>query len=157
MSQWPTGAHVVERMIADGDLEEVLPSPQHAGRLLTEARAHLRTSGASRHDDPSGSFATLYTAARKAMTAPLATVGLRPTRKGGHVAVGEAVEAMLGQAKGVVRPFNRLRRLRRDAEYPSEDTPPLGPDDIDASLEDATDIVDSMTAFVETLDTRLDR
>jgi hypothetical protein len=43
-----------------------------------------------------GGYALAYDGARKALTAILENEGLRPTTRGGHLAVFEAVRAQLG-------------------------------------------------------------
>jgi hypothetical protein len=67
--------------------------------------------------EPPGAFAVLYDAARKSLGAVLAQQGLRATRKNGHRATQEAIEAQLGpNANKVLRPFRSLRIRRHDAE-----------------------------------------
>jgi hypothetical protein len=135
-------------MLADGELEQVAPSPQNAARLLAEADRHLRSAALLAPDDPAGAYDMLYAAARKAMAAALAVQGLRSTSKGGHMAVQEAVTHQLGATGSVVRPFGRLRRTRNDADYPRLDSPELTPDDIDEDLPKARQIVDAMGALL---------
>lgn len=57
-----------------------------------------------------------YDAARHACTALLAQQGLRPTTRGGHLVVDEAVRAQSGDA---FRPFRALRIRRNELEYPA--------------------------------------
>ena len=144
-------------MLADGELEQVAPSPQNAARLLAEADRHLRSAALLAPDDPAGAYdmlyaaarkAMLYAAARKAMAAALAVQGLRSTSKGGHMAVQEAVTHQLGATGSVVRPFGRLRRTRNDADYPRLDSPELTTDDIDEDLPKARQIVAAMGALL---------
>ena len=85
----------------------------------------------------------LYDAARKALVAILENQGLRPTSRGGHIAVLEAVSAQLDPPMGrVLRPFDRLRRLRNNAEYPHSDTPPFIARDVGRDIPKIEDIVD---------------
>jgi hypothetical protein len=85
----------------------------------------------------------LYDAARKALVAILENQGLRPTSRGGHIAVLEAVSAQLDPPMGkVLRPFDRLRRLRNTAEYPHPDTPPFVARDVGRDIPKIEDIVD---------------
>lgn len=135
-------------MLADGELEQVAPSPQNAARLLAEADRHLRPAALLAPDDPAGAYDMLYAAARKAMAAALAVQGLRSTSKGGHMAVQEAVTHQLGATGSVVRPFGRLRRTRNDADYPRLDSPELTTDDIDEDLPKARQIVAAMGALL---------
>lgn len=148
MTRWATGAEQIMAMLADGELEQVAPSPQNAARLLAEADRHLRSAALLAPDDPAGAYDMLYAAARKAMAAALAVQGLRSTSKGGHMAVQEAVTHQLGATGSVVRPFGRLRRTRNDADYPRLDSPELTPDDIDEDLPKARQIVDAMGALL---------
>lgn len=157
MTRWATGAEQIMAMLADGELEQVAPSPQNAARLLAEADRHLRPAALLAPDDPAGAYdmlyaaarkAMLYAAARKAMAAALAVQGLRSTSKGGHMAVQEAVTHQLGATGSVVRPFGRLRRTRNDADCPRLDSPELTTDDIDEDLPKARQIVDAMGALL---------
>ncbi len=148
MTRWATGAEQIMAMLADGELEQVAPSPQNAARLLAEADRHLRSAALLAPDDPAGAYDMLYAAARKAMAAALAVQGLRSTSKGGHMAVQEAVTHQLGATGSVVRPFGRLRRTRNDADYPRLDSPELTTDDIDEDLPKARQIVAAMGALL---------
>ena len=81
-----------------------------------------------------------YDAARKACSALLATQGLRATSSGGHVAVQETVTEQFGP---VFRSFSRMRRRRRESEYPDLDTPTLDTDDAEYGISQAAEIVDA--------------
>lgn len=141
--KWQQGRAAIERMIADGELEHVQASRDHADRLLTQARRHLESAESNCASDPEGAYGTLYDAGRKALWAILANQGLRPTSKGGHLAVYHAVRAQLDPPMGQhLRPFDRMRRQRHDAEYPQIDTPELHPDDIRDDLPKISEIVD---------------
>ena len=148
MTRWATGAEQIMAMLADGELEQVAPSPQNAARLLAEADRHLRSAALLAADDPAGAYDMLYAAARKAMAAALAAQGLRATSKGGHLAVQDAVTHQLGATGSVVRPFGRLRRTRNDADYPRLDSPEHTTDDIDEDLPKARQIVAAMGALL---------
>lgn len=87
-------------MLADGELERVQASREHAGRLLNQARRHLDSAQATCESDPEGAHGTLYDAGRKALWAILANQGLRPTTKGGHLAVYHAVKRQLDPPMG---------------------------------------------------------
>lgn len=102
--------------------------------------------------DPEGAYDTLYDAARKALWAILANQGLRPTHRGGHLAVYHAVKAQLDPPMGVqLRPFDRMRRQRRDAEYPRIDTPEMVADDVRDDLPKVTAIVDVADRVLEAM------
>jgi len=92
----------------------------------------------------------LYDAARKALSAILENQGLRPTSRGGHIAVLEAVSAQLDPPMGkVLRPFDRLRRQRNNAEYPRQDTAPLSIDDVTQDIPKIEDILDLALRVVD--------
>ena len=69
--------------------------------------------------DPEGAYAMLYDAARKSLTALLLTQGLRPTTRGGHIAVETAIFAQFTQPppSEAFRSFRRFRTTRHQGEY----------------------------------------
>ena len=75
------------------------------------------------------------------MTALLATQGLRPTTKGGHIAPIKAVRAQLGVHAKVLRSYDRLRVTRNRTDYPSPGAT-LSGDDVREGILRAGDIVD---------------
>ena len=123
---WQRGKPEVEGLIDQGDIEQVLPSDPLAERLLSEAQRHLAAAGDIVDRDPTGSFQLVYDASRKACSALLAVQGLRATTRGGHIAVEDVVRA---QFDGDFHHFQRLRRRRRDSEYPEVDSPTTTVDD----------------------------
>jgi hypothetical protein len=153
--RWDQGRADIDRMLADRRLQRVPASREHAERLLAQARKHLTSAQEVCGDDPEGGYALLYDASRKALTAVLGNQGLRPTSTGGHLAVYEAVRAQLDPPMGaVLRPFDRIRRQRRDAEYPNVDAPELSAADVredvpkvQAILDLAVRILDEMSPF----------
>ncbi len=129
-------------MIQIRDLQQVPASRTHANRLLVQARRHVASAHRLQADDPEGAYALLYDAARKALTAILENQGLRPTTKGGHLAVYHAVRAQLDPPMGAaLRPYDRMRRRRRDAEYPPADAPGLAAEDVEDDLPKVEDIL----------------
>jgi hypothetical protein len=122
--RWHQGRDLIEGMIARGELERIPASRDHADLMLAQAVQHLGSAEAIADADPTGAYQLLYDAARKALAAVLENQGLRPTSKGGHIAVREAVCAQLDPPLGaVLRPFDRLRRRRNQAEYPAAGQP----------------------------------
>lgn len=152
MTRWTTGQPDIEAMLANGDLEQVVASPQNAARLVNEANRHLRSAELLAEDDPAGAYDLLYAGARKAMAAALAAQGLRATSRGGHIAVQDAMTHQLGRSGSAIRPFGRLRRTRNDADYPKIDTPPLGAEDVVEDLPKARAIVAAMETLIPHLD-----
>lgn len=142
--RWSQGRADIDDMLAAArpPLQRVPPSREHADRLLDQARRHVVTARMSAESDPEGAYALMYDAARKALTAILENQGLRPTSEGGHLAVYHAVLAQLDPPMGgKLRPFDRMRRRRRDAEYPSSDAPMLTADDVVDDLPKAEEIL----------------
>lgn len=147
--RWAVGEAELQNLIDEGEIEEVQPSSEHAELLMRQAETHLASVPALLPADPPGAFAVLYDAARKSMGAVLARQGLRATRKNGHRATQEAIEAQLGpNASKVVRPFRSLRIRRHDAEYPGLDTPEVTGEEAEEALEDARNIVNAMKTFL---------
>jgi hypothetical protein len=106
-------------------------SRDHADRLILQACKHLASADEIGDDDPAGGHTLVYDAARKALTAVLENQGLRPTTRGGHLAVYDAARAQLDPPMGqVLRPFDRMRRQRHNAEYPPTDAPQISADDV---------------------------
>lgn len=93
--RWPVGESELQNLIEAGGLEEVEPSSEHAELLIRQAETHLASAPALLPADPPGAFAVLYDAARKSLGAVLAKQGLRATRKNGHRATHEAIEALM--------------------------------------------------------------
>lgn len=153
--KWQQGREAVTTMLRDGTLERVSPSRQQADGLLDQARRHLKTAELAADDDPVGAYQLVYDAARKALCAILENQGLRATSRGGHVVVLEAVSAQLDPPLGqVLRPFDRMRRRRNDAEYPKHDGQTFEPDDARrdqpkaaAIVELAARVLDEMSPF----------
>jgi hypothetical protein len=153
--RWDQGRADIGRMLADRQLQRVPASREHAERMLAQARRHLTSAQEVCAHDPEGGYALLYDAARKALTAVLGNQGPRPTSAGGHLAVYQAVRAQLDPPMGaVLSPFDRMRRRRRDAEYPPVHTPQLGAADVredvpkvQAILDLAARVLDEMSPF----------
>jgi hypothetical protein len=141
--RWDQGRTIVERMLTDHQLQRVPASREQAERLIAQARTHLTSAADIRAADPLGGYALVYDAAREALTAVLENQGLRPTTRGGHLAVYDAVRAQLEPPLGkTLRPFDRMRRQRNDAEYPPSSAPALTADDVQEDTPKAPAIID---------------
>jgi hypothetical protein len=140
--RWNQGRGVIDGLIADGLMQRVVPSREHADRLIAQAYAHLSSATTICARDPAGGYAMTYDAARKALTAVLENQGLRPTTRGGHLAVYQAVRAQLSPPLAdVLAPFDRMRRQRHDVEYPPVDAPELTEADVREDIPKATALV----------------
>ena len=153
--RWQQGRDAVSGMIERGELDRVPASRTHAELLLDQANGHLLSARAIAGSDATGAYQLLYDAARKALAAVLENQGLRATSRGGHIAVLDAVSAQLDPPPGrVLRPFDRLRRRRNQAEYPAEDRPDFSAEDVDRDLPKvraivatAAKVLDQMSPF----------
>jgi hypothetical protein len=142
--RWQQGRDTIEGMIARGELERVSASREHADLLLDQADQHVGSAQAIASSDPTGAYQLLYDAARKALAAVLENQGLRATSRGGHIAVLDAVSAQLDPPLGtILRPFDRLRRRRNQAEYPAADRPSFRSDEVDRDLPKVREIVET--------------
>jgi hypothetical protein len=148
--RWEQGRSVIDALLGARDLERVAASAEHAAELIGQARKHMASAQRIADDDPAGAFQLLYDAARKALCAILENQGLRPTSRGGHIAVLDAVSAQLDPPMGkVLRPFDRLRRRRNDAEYPRQDSSGLETADVLRDIPKIEDILDLAAHVVD--------
>jgi len=141
--RWNQGRATIDKLIADGELQRVPASRDHADQILVQARKDLASAELLRDSNPKRAYESLYDAARMALTAVLENQGLRPTSHGGHIAPYSAIVAQLDPPMGaVLRPFDRMRRMRNRAEYPSFTTPEVTADNVNTDLSGATAIVE---------------
>ncbi len=110
-------------MIERRELTQVTANAELADRLLATARQHLVSARMLAASDPYLAYAAVYDAIRKALSALLQAQGLRATTSGGHLAVMYAVQAQFGASMGaILRPVDRIRQIRHEAEYPGQAT-----------------------------------
>ena len=148
--RWEQGRPAVDGMLDRGEIERVPASRDHADLLLGQANQHVRAARAIVSIDPTGAYQLLYDAARKALHAVLENQGLRATSRGGHLAVLDAVSAQLDPPLGaVLRPFDRLRRRRNQAEYPGADSPAISADDVERDLPRVEGIIVAMAKVLD--------
>ena len=110
----------LDELRAQGRIQDVPVDPRVVSQLLEDADRHLRTAAlALREGDLAGSYQLAYDAARKSLTAMLLSRSLRPRGLGAHAVLIEAVRAEFVHEAGieVLRPLDRMRRIRNDAEY----------------------------------------
>lgn len=151
--EWNQGRAEVEELIAGGELQRVPPSRRQAERLLDQARRHAASAASIADADPSGAYQLSYDAARKALVAVLENQGLRPTSVGGHIVVYRALRAQLVPPMGdTIRPFDRLRRRRRESEYPDLDDPNVSPDDVRDDLPKVDALIDLAGRLLDAMD-----
>lgn len=110
-------------MIERRELTQATANAELADRLLATARQHLGSARLLAANDPYLAYAAVYDAIRKGLSALLQVQGLRATTSGGHLAVMHAVQAQFGASMGaILRPVDRIRVTRHEAEYPGQAT-----------------------------------
>ena len=148
--RWNQGRATIDKLIADGELQRVPPSREHADQLVAQARKDLASAELLRGSNPKRAYESLYDAARMALTAVLENQGIRPTSRGGHIAPHAAVAAQLDPPMGaVLRPFDRMRRTRNRSEYPSFTAPEVTADNVTADLSAARAIVETCEGVLD--------
>lgn len=149
MARWERGAERVEELIARGELQRVAGGADSVMALLEMSSRHIEAAKKGVEVDPAGAYTLAYDAARKASTAVLAHQGLRPTSRGGHIVVVEAVEAQFPGVPGM-KSLDRLRRRRNQAEYPDPaGYDPITLDEAHEAIAVAASAVDSSRRLIE--------
>ena len=106
-------------MLERDELSQVTANAELADRLLATARQHLASARLLADSDPYLAYVAVYDAIRRALSALLQIQGLRATTSGGH----HAVQAQFGASMGaILRPVDRIRVTRHEAEYPGQAT-----------------------------------
>lgn len=123
MSGWARGREEILGMLERRELTQVVAESELAQRMLATARQHLVSAQFLAGSDPYLAYAALHDAVRKALAALLQVQGLRATTTGGHLAVQHAAKAQFGSSMGaILRPVDRIRTTRHEAEYPGPAT-----------------------------------
>lgn len=138
MNRWDQGAAVIERLLRNGELQRIRGSAADGDPWLAKARRTHATASGIAGSDPDSAYVLSYDAARHACTALLVQQGLRPTTRGGHIVVDEAVRAQFGDA---FRPFRALRIRRNELEYPAMPEDAATADEVEEALSDAERIL----------------
>ena len=145
MARWKLGEAEVEALIASGDLQKLTGEAANGERLLAKAAVTLETARSAADRDPDSAFVLAYDAVRQAATALLAHQGLRPTTKGGHYAVEQAIKAQFGSG---FRQFGSLRRRRNELEYPERPGDYATVDEANESIKNAQAIVTAAQGLI---------
>ncbi|MDR2984116.1 MAG: hypothetical protein LBV34_04665 [Nocardiopsaceae bacterium] len=123
MSSCERGREEILGMIERHELDQVAANTRLADRLIATARQHLVSARLLAPSDPYLGYAALYDSIRKSLSALLQVQGLRATTSGGHLAVMHAIRAQFGPSLGpILRPVDRIRVTRHEAEYPGQVT-----------------------------------
>lgn len=153
MIRWEQGRAIVDSMIADGSIQSVPASREHADRLLEMSDQKLVSAElVLGSGDAASAFSIAYDAARLALTAMLANEGLRPRTEGGHRAVFEVAMAQLEPPLGrVIKPFDRMRRQRNDSQYPALDSSGVSREDVERDMGVARRIVAAIRQILDAM------
>jgi hypothetical protein len=139
-----TGSERIRELIDAGELGQVSPDNELAQRMLSDAGRHLATAAAAEATgDLSGAYQLAYDALRKSTASLLEAQGLRPTSRGGHIAVQDAAIAQFGSTIRALRSFSRLRRARNSFECPTAESPGPSEDDVKDAIRVAREVNDA--------------
>jgi hypothetical protein len=106
--------------LATRDVERVTPNMAAAGERINDARRHVRSARTLAVDDPTLAISACHDAIRKAITASMAAVGLRPRGgEGAHRIVLEYARHALSDVitNDDLDAADDIRRDRGLAEY----------------------------------------
>lgn len=148
MARWARGESEVETLLTSGEMQKLSGAAANGERLLEKATVTLTTARTAVENDPDSAFVLAYDAARQALTALLAHQGLRPTTKGGHYAVEQAVRAQFGPG---FRQFGALRRRRNELEYPERPGDDATQDEAAEAIENAGAILAAAKGLIDQL------
>lgn len=138
MTRWARGEADIERMIAAQELQRIRRGAA-AGAAWSEKAALTLASARQLADVDSSSALTLaYDAARLACMGVLAQQALRPTTKGGHYAIQQAMRYQFGTA---FEGFGVLRRRRNELEYPEFPDETIDRQEVDLAMASARSII----------------
>lgn len=147
-ASWPQGADAIDGLLDLGHLERVVVDERFVETQLQDAEDNVESVRLLTTSNPRLAYIAMYDAARYAMEAALAKQGLRPTARGGHTVAIDALAAQLGQAGACLRPMDRIRKRRIDAEYPYPDSPLVAIADVTDDLPKVEEVVGAMRKFV---------
>jgi hypothetical protein len=152
LKRWDQGRSTIDRLLADQRLQRVPASREHANAMLAAARRYVASARLVASTDADAGYVLAHDAARKALTAVLENQGLRPTSRGGHIALIDAVTAQLDPPLGTaLRPVDRMRTRRNRIEYPAPDVPPVSEDELAETLPEVEAVIDVAAKVVEAM------
>ncbi|MDP1851219.1 MAG: HEPN domain-containing protein [Candidatus Planktophila sp.] len=115
-------ARLTKKYLSKKLIEEIEIDINQAHQMIAQAENHLRSAMNALVDDKEGAYVLLYDAARKGLTAILYLQGIRPTAYGGHSIILNVLIPQCSTSEvALIRPFNRLRKIRNSVEYPRTD------------------------------------
>jgi len=149
MTRWKQGEAEIEHMLDDGQLDRVPADDRAVTMLVGAAARHVASATSLVDSDPEAAYSLAYDAGRKAATAVLAHQGLRPTARGGHLAVVRAMREQFPNAPGLTS-LDMLRRRRNQAEYPDpKGYDALTSDEVEEAIAVARDVLGSTERLLD--------
>ena len=136
--RWTRGEAEIDRLLREGHLQKVTGGRADGEPYLVRARTVLASAGSVLSADPGSAYVLSYDAARQACVGLLAQQGLRPTTRGGHIAVDQAVNAQFGAH---FRSFGVLRKRRNELEYPEYPDVEAATEEADEALQLADGVI----------------
>ena len=146
--RWSVGSADIERLVGAGDLQRVGGAQADGSEWIEKALRTLATARSIVTGDPESAFVLAYDAARHACTGLLVHQGLRPTSKGGHYVVEQALRAQFGDT---FAPFATLRRRRNELEYPTYPGEHVEDGEITDALATAAALIDAAAKLLPNL------
>lgn len=140
MTRWARGESEIERMIAGQELQRIRRGAADGAGWSEKASVTLASAERLADADPSSALALAYDAARFACLGVLARQALRPTTKGGHYAIQQAMRWQFGDA---FDGFGTLRRRRNELEYPEFPDEIVDRQEVDQAVAAARSIIDA--------------
>lgn len=116
MATWKKGADRVREQLATGQLQRVTGGQAQGKGWLIDANKKLSTAEAITDADPESSFILVAESAHCMGLGVLAHQGLRPTVRGGHLAIQHTLEAQFDPAFSA---YDWIRRRRHETKYPA--------------------------------------
>lgn len=152
ISRWERGRSTIDELLSKRELERVHADRELAREYIAQSRAHLSAARSIAEQDPIGSFQLAYDSGRKALAGILIAQGLRPTSRGGHRSIEEALRAQLvPPLETVINAFGWMRTVRNASEYPSFDSPVADIDDAASARAYADTISEAASRLIDEL------
>jgi hypothetical protein len=148
MSSWTRGQATIRELLESGDLQRITGEMTDGQAWLDKAARTLTTAATIADDDPESGLILTYDAGRQIGTGLLAQQGLRPTTRGGHLAVTKSIVA---QFNGPFTALERLRRRRNELQYPTFPGEHIDPDEVHAAIRTVQQFLTAATELLPKL------
>lgn len=138
----------LQELVKAGKLEHVpFKAKIFTEQVLSCSQSRLDAQALLDKESIHGSFALAYTYIRKAATLLLYCRGVRPTARGGHRVIYEALAVDQGVPNELAKAYDNLRMKRNSIEYPESFTESIEPGLIHRCI----DIGDQLLAIAQSM------